>query len=177
MELTSERLVLRPVAVDDLDFSAELRNQLDRLASPSPESHSRAETERRLRVAIEQWREQGFGSWTVFDRRSLERVGRIEFDSIGRGWPDIAPDEVEIGCVFHPAHWNRGIATEATKIALDDFFQRVGRRRVVALASPDNPASLRVLEKLGMRCCGETHSDTDATPYLLFELGSPRDLA
>lgn len=177
MELTSERLVLRPLDVDDLNFAVELRNQLDRLASPSPEPRSRAEVERGLRSGIEQWREQGFGAWTVFDRRSLERVGRIEFDSIGRGWPDIAPDEVEIGCVLHPAHWNRGIATEATRIALDDFFRRVGRRRVVALASSDNPASLRVLEKLGMRCCGETHSEMDATPYLLFELGSPLDAA
>ncbi|HEY6961370.1 MAG TPA: GNAT family N-acetyltransferase [Gaiellaceae bacterium] len=173
MELASQRLVLRPVAVDDLDFSVQLRNSLDHLASPRPEPRPRAEAERQLRRAVEQWREQGFGSWTVVDRGSSERLGRIELESIGPGWPAIAPDEVEVGCVLDPAHWNHGIATEATQLAIEDFFGRVGRRRLVALASADNPASLRVLEKLGMRCCGETHREGDVTPYLLFELVRP----
>ena len=58
-------------------------------------------------------------------------------------------------------------------MAAEDFFGRVGRRRLVALATADNPASLRTLEKLGMRYCGETHGEGDATPYLLFELVKP----
>lgn len=135
-----------------------------------PEPRSRAEVERGLRDGVEQWREQGFGAWTVLDRRSSEPLGRVEFDVVGPGWTGIAPDDVAVGCVLDPAHWNRGIATEATRIAIEDFFRRVGRRRVVALASADNPASLRVLEKLGMRRCGETRGEEDPTPYLLFEL-------
>jgi RimJ/RimL family protein N-acetyltransferase len=115
------------------------------------------------------WAEQGFGAWTVFDRATLERVGRIELDPLGPGWSGIDPDTVEIGCVIHPSHWNRGIATEAAWIAIEDFFRQGDRRRLIALASADNPASLRVLEKLGMRRCGVTEAEGDPVSYLVFE--------
>ncbi|HEY6055311.1 MAG TPA: GNAT family N-acetyltransferase [Gaiellaceae bacterium] len=173
MELASERLVLRPAHLGDLDFYVELRNHPEILAPQRGDPCPRSEVERRLRSWIEQWQEQGFGAWTVFARGSSERLGRVEFDPVPPGWSEIAPDEIEVGCIVHPAYWNRGIATEATQMAAEDFFGRVGRRRLVALATADNPASLRTLEKLGMRYCGETHGEGDATPYLLFELVKP----
>ncbi len=173
MELASKRLVLRPLQLDDLDFYVEVRNRLDSLVSPRPESRPRSEIERQIRRKIEEWQKHGFGGWTVFDRATLERLGWIELDPIGPGWPGIDPDEVEIGCVIDPSYWNRGIATEASQIAVGDFFGRVGRRRLIALAKADNPASLRALEKLGMRRCGEMHAAGDPTSYLLFELAQP----
>ena len=121
MELTSERLVLRPAVLADLDFYVELRNHPEILASPRREPRPRSEVERDLRGWIERWQGQGFGAWTVFARKTMERLGRVEFDPVGLGWPEIPPDEIEVGCIVHPTYWNRGIATEATEIAVGDF--------------------------------------------------------
>jgi ribosomal-protein-alanine N-acetyltransferase len=172
VELASGRLVLRPADAADIDFYVELRNHPGLLAQrrrPRP----RSELERELREWIELWHGQGFGPWTVSDQETTERLARVELDSIGPGWPEIAPDEIEVGCIVHPTYWNQGIATEATRMAVDDFFSRMDRSRVVALTTNDNPASPRALEKLGMRRCGETHNEWDETTYVLFELARP----
>ena len=55
---------------------------------------------------------------------------------------------VELGYWISRAHWGRGIATEAGK-ALIDIARTLGLRRLEASHFLDNPASGRVLEKLG----------------------------
>ena len=47
------------------------------------------------------------------------------------------------------------------------------RRQLVALASSDNKASLRTLEKLGMRHQGQTQHASDPTTYEVFQLAQP----
>jgi RimJ/RimL family protein N-acetyltransferase len=47
--------------------------------------------------------------------------------------------------------WGRGIATEAARLLLDFAFGEVGLHRVFAVVDEDNPASIRVVEKLGFR--------------------------
>ncbi len=89
---------------------------------------------------------------------------------MGPGWSGLSPDTIEVGCVVDPTHWNRGIATEATRLAVADCFSRVGLDRLVALTTTDNKPSLRALEKLGMRRRGETMHEGDDTTYELFEL-------
>jgi len=173
VELSSERLVLRPASAEDLDFYFELRNRPEVLARPGVEPRPRSEIERQLRGWIDRWQEYGFGSWTVFERESDERLGRVELDPMGPGWDGISAGEIEVGVVVHPAHWNRGIATEATQIVAADSFTRVGLGRLLALTTRDNEASLRTLEKLGMRHRGETRYEDDDTTYELFELAAP----
>jgi ribosomal-protein-alanine N-acetyltransferase len=126
--------------------------------------------EQQLGRWIERWRESGFGTWTVFERTTQEGVGRIEFDPIGPGWRGAASDEIELGCVVHPSVWGQGIATEATELAVTDFFERVGRSRLLAMTTIENDRSQRVLEKLGMRHCGQTKHVSETTLYELFEL-------
>jgi len=56
---------------------------------------------------------------------------------------------MELGYVVHPAHWNRGYATAALKLAIGELF-RHGFLAVLCGAFAENPASLRVMEKAGM---------------------------
>jgi len=79
------------------------------------------------------------------------------------------PDDsgtVEVGYGVLPAWRGRGIATEATGALIRHAFDgsRGRVRRVVARCLPDNPASQRVLERLGMRRAGRSGE------ALLFEL-------
>jgi RimJ/RimL family protein N-acetyltransferase len=57
----------------------------------------------------------------------------------------------EIWYLVHPDRWGRGIATEAAKQLLDLGFGTLGLHRLWATCLPENPASSRVLEKIGMR--------------------------
>ena len=173
VELVSGRLVLRPASESDLDFYVEMRNRPEILSRADHEPKPRSQVERQLHRWIDRWQEHGFGTWTVFHRESDERRGRVELDPMGAGWGGISPGEIEVGLIVHPAHWNRGIATEAAGLVAVDCFTRVGLDRLVALTTSDNKASLRTLEKLGMRHRGETQYASDPTTYDVFELARP----
>ena len=173
VELVSERLVLRPASESDLDFYFEMRNRPEILARPDHEPKPRSQVERQLQGWIDRWQEHGFGTWTVFDRESDERKGRVELDPMGTGWEGIPPGEIELGLIVHPQHWNRGVASEAAGLVAVDCFTRAGLDRLVALTTSDNRASVRTLEKLGMRRRGETQHVSDPTTYEVFELARP----
>jgi ribosomal-protein-alanine N-acetyltransferase len=57
----------------------------------------------------------------------------------------------ELGYVIHPDWWGRGIATEAAELLLQLGFQTLGLHRIEATTRPDNTASWRLMEKIGMR--------------------------
>ena len=57
----------------------------------------------------------------------------------------------EIGWVISPTCQGRGYATEAAHALVDFAFRALGCHRVVATCQPENVASWRVMEKLGMR--------------------------
>jgi RimJ/RimL family protein N-acetyltransferase len=60
-------------------------------------------------------------------------------------------EEGEIWYLVEPESWGKGIATEAAKHLLDLGFGELSLHRIWATCLPENPASARVLEKVGMR--------------------------
>ena len=66
----------------------------------------------------------------------------------------------DLGYTLDPAYAGRGYATEAARAAVDHALGQLGVRRVTAGAFVDNVASVRVLEKLGMR--REEHAVRDS---------------
>jgi len=60
-------------------------------------------------------------------------------------------EEGEIWYLVEPESWGKGIATEAARHLLDLAFGQLGLHRVWATCLPENPASARVLKKVGMR--------------------------
>ena len=59
-----------------------------------------------------------------------------------------------VGWLLDPAYAGRGYATEAAAEMLRICFEEMGLHRVVAGAFAENPASLRVMEKIGLRIEG-----------------------
>ncbi len=58
--------------------------------------------------------------------------------------------EVEIGWWLRPDRWGRGYASEAGRALLFHAFERLGLPRVVAIAHPENRASQRVMDRIGL---------------------------
>jgi RimJ/RimL family protein N-acetyltransferase len=153
VELRTERLVLRPVAEDDVDAMLAIRNAPAAVATtftkePLPRETMAGQVGRR----VETWRERGFGSWLVL--LEGDPVAFVEVHPIGEG-SGVDPDEIELGVVVHPDHWGQGIAGEAGLAAARDLFERLGRERVYAEIEETNDKSLRLVAKVpGVRHVG-----------------------
>lgn len=57
----------------------------------------------------------------------------------------------EIGWVFNPKYYNKGYASEAARAMVEFGFKEMKLHRIIATCQPENPASYRVMEKIGMR--------------------------
>jgi RimJ/RimL family protein N-acetyltransferase len=75
-----------------------------------------------------------------------------------RGKPEYRT--AEIGYCFVPETWRQGYATETVAALLDFAFATAGLHRVFALVDPENGASIRLLERLGLRREGRMRKDT-----------------
>jgi RimJ/RimL family protein N-acetyltransferase len=104
-----------------------------------------------------------------------ELIGSIGFGRKPSG-------DLELGYWIARDHWGRGYATEAGRAALDFARETLRLKRLVAGHFTDNPASGRVLDKLGFRPTGRTAprfsaGRGEATACRLFELDLEADAA
>lgn len=71
------------------------------------------------------------------------------------GWSGLAYlpefDAIDLGYRFLPEYWGKGLATEASLAILDYGFNTLNIETIIAIAMPENRASTRVMEKVGMR--------------------------
>ena len=93
------------------------------------------------------WDTHRFGLWVMRDRESHEFVGRggLIHTIVGGG------GEVEVGWSVVREHWGEGIATEMARAALAVAEDSSSSNEVVSMTLPDNHASRRVMEKIGLR--------------------------
>ena len=75
------------------------------------------------------------------------------------GWCGVTPvvdvGEYDLGYRFFEEHWGRGFASEAAAAVLAYARRELAGKRVVGRAMVENRASVRVLEKIGLRYEGE----------------------
>ena len=78
---------------------------------------------------------------------------------------DAQHERAELGYWIGVPYWSRGFATEAGRSVLAYAFSKMNLHRVIASHFTDNPASGRVMQKLGMTCEGilREHFHKDGT--------------
>jgi RimJ/RimL family protein N-acetyltransferase len=76
--------------------------------------------------------------------------------------------DVDIGYAFRPQFWSRGYGFEATTAVLAYGRHTLGLKRVVAIVSPENYRSIKVLEKLGLQLEGMIRLPGDSQAVMLF---------
>ena len=103
-----------------------------------------------VEVGRERWGQDGFGMWGIVFKDTGAVIGHCGLQRLEGG------DEVEVYYLLDKPYWNRGIATEAASAVLG-FGARRGLTKIVAVAFPDNRASQRVMEKIGMTFAGRAH--------------------
>jgi RimJ/RimL family protein N-acetyltransferase len=95
------------------------------------------------------WDEHGFGLWAADLRDSGRMIGFVGL-SIPAFLPAALP-AVEVGWRLASDVWGRGLATEGGRAGIEWGFGGLGLDRIISIIDPDNIASVRVAEKLGMR--------------------------
>ncbi|WP_040924184.1 GNAT family N-acetyltransferase [Saccharomonospora iraqiensis] len=160
--LATGRLLLRPVSVADADavYGYLSRADVCRYLPHEPLTHE--EVVRRLPAHAGGTRIAGDGDGVrlaVVPRDGTAEDGAADgtatrTDPVGEVHLQVhsaGAATLEIGWIFAPHIGGRGYATEAARELLEYAFTEVGAHRVVARMHPDNTASARLCERLGMR--------------------------
>ena len=160
--LQTGRIALRRLTTDDASFIRELVNEPSWIRYIGDRG-VRSEDDARaylVRGPIAMYERHGFGLWMCESKASAEPLGicgLIKRDDL---------EDVDIGFAFLPRFWGQGYAREAAAAVLDYGRQVLELDRIVAITSPDNAASIRLLEKLGMRL--EKSFEMNGMPTNLF---------
>ena len=149
MEITFEtpRLFLRPFTLDDVEAFYHLNNDPDvNKYLPKDERNASREKVRELihNNTILDYERYGFGRLVIVYKEAKETIGFTGLKYL----PEL--EEVDVGYRIAKKYWGQGIVMEGTIPIMEHGFTQLGLHRIIALAYPENKASIRVMEKLGM---------------------------
>ena len=139
--IETERLFIRKFMVDDW---RDLCEYLSLQETYTFEPGDPVTEEGAKQIAFERAREDDF--LAVILKKEKKLIGHVYFNQE-------EPKEFltwEMGFIFNPAFQNKGYCTEAARRIVEYARKELGAHRVVAYCNPLNPASWRVLEKIGM---------------------------
>lgn len=141
--IETDRLRLRRFVPDDLDELALIFSDplVLKYLSPSRPA-TREETEHALLSMIRHWQRHAYGRWAVVERATNKLIGYG-----GLRCFDGTPELVYL--LARP-FWNCGLATEIARACLEYGFMSHKFERIVAVTQPNNLASRRVMEKVGL---------------------------
>lgn len=146
--LSTERLQLRQLTDSDNDaqFTLALVNDPDFHRYIGDRDVRTLEDARgyNQRGPIAMYRERGFGMYRVElkDGTAIGQCGLLKRDGL---------DDVDIGFAFLPEYRGQGYALEAAQAVMTRGESEHGLTRIVAITTPDNRASIALLERLGLR--------------------------
>lgn len=143
--LETARLALRELSVDDDAFILGLLNEPSFIQFIGDRGVRTPEAARRYLVngPVASYERHGFGLYLV---ELLE--GRVPVGICGLIKRESLVD-VDVGFAFLPRFWSQGYASESASAVMAHARGALGLGRIVAIVSPDNAGSIRVLEKLG----------------------------
>lgn len=152
--LTTERLTLTPVSIDDLP---DLRSLWVDTAFTRHIMGRALEDEEiwfRLLRDLGHWQAKGYGNWSIrtHDGAYVGSVGVLDY----RRTLDPPFDAPELGWGVSPAFQGHGLASEALRAALAWADAHLPDSRTVCMISPENAASMRLAERVGYRPYAET---------------------
>ena len=148
--LETERLVLRRFTEEDADNLFELDSdpEVVRFANPGGRTTPYEDIRRRVLPRFLSYYDKydHFGFWAAVEKSSGRFVGWFHLRPV----PD-EPEEIELGYRLRRDAWGKGYATEGSRALVKRGFVELGLKRVVAKALVANEASIRVMEKAGLK--------------------------
>jgi RimJ/RimL family protein N-acetyltransferase len=150
--LETPRLILRDFQPKDCDRLAPILANSKVMKFSLTGVLSVPQVQAKIDNFVASYKKFGFGKWAVILKESDKLIGYcgIAIEQIDKA------KEREIGYRLDPAFWGRGIATEAASTALQYGFEQLNFPYILGIVERENAASVRVIEKLGMKYKKET---------------------
>ncbi len=170
--LETERLLIRPFIMDDLDAIHQLLDiDLSEAEFGTEGATTRHEREQWLHWTILSYEELAklnqppYGDRAIVLKQTQQVIGACGFvPSFGpfEQLPSFSSQEQDASVHFKspefglfyalsPSYQRQGYATEATKVLINYAFTQLGLKRIVATTTYENEASIGVMRKVGMR--------------------------
>ncbi len=171
--LETGRLILRWLSVKDAKFILQLLNEPSFVRFIGDKSVRSIDDARDyiLNGPVDSYERFGFGLYLTELKENgvpIGICGLLKRESL---------KDVDIGFAFLPEFWRKGYAFEAASAVMTYGRKVVGLNRIVAITSPENDASIRVLEKLGLRFERVIKLSEDEPAVKLFALEGTTDSA
>lgn len=161
--LESSRIAFHELTPEDYGVMYALNCDNEVVQYTGDVSFTSPEAAKDFLVALQQRNNKyGYGRWKIIERSNGECLGWC-----GLKFHDDSGD-TDVGYRLFRRHWGKGYATEATKASIEYGFNQLKLERITATARKENTASLRVLEKCGMKITGEgMHSHGEVFDFAL----------
>lgn len=152
---STERLIIRDFTIEDAPLfqeyltDADLTKQTSSMPHPFPEGLALEYIEKYHKL-----KKEGTAIWlAVTLKETNELIGMVGLM--------FKPEhkKADVGYLIAKPFWGKGYATEAAKKMVEVGFKEHGLGRISATAFADNPASMRVLEKIGLKHEGTARKD------------------
>lgn len=145
--LPTERLILRKVSIEDRDAMFSWARDPEVSQFGSWDAHRTPhDTESFIESCLQQYDREGLGPWVIQQRETNLVIGTCGFGAMNRH------DRCgSIGYFLAKPQWGKGYATEAVRAVLKFGFGPLALNRIEARCMPENVASERVMQKVGMR--------------------------
>ncbi len=162
--LETERLILRGLSTDDAEFFLRLLNEpsFRRYIGDRGVRNLEDAAQYILNRLVASYERNGFGLYLVELKES-----RIPIGISGLVKRDALPD-ADIGFAFLPAYWSKGYAVESAAAVMSYAKEELGLNQILAITSPDNEASAKLLGKIGLRFERMIKLSEDAEEVKLF---------
>ncbi len=140
----TNRLILREFILSDAEHLFNLNSDAKVLKYTGDSPFSSIEEAEMFLRNYADYQKNGYGRWAVISKKSNAFLG----------WCGLKFNEehlTDLGFRFFQKEWGKGYATESAFASLDYGFNTLKLDYIVGRASLENPASIKVLEKLGMK--------------------------
>src|SRR5437660_4900251 len=147
MIIKTERFIVRQCVDDDAEAFFKLNSDPDVLRFVPDKRLLNIEQARQILIdhPIADYRKHGFGRGACILKSTGEQIGFAGLkylEELG---------EVDVAYRLMRTHWSLGLATEAALASVRFGFADLDLKRIIGLVMPENIASVRVLEKTGLR--------------------------
>lgn len=145
-DIETGRLALKRLTTDDAAFMLDLLNQPSFIQNVGDRGvRTLAQAQAYIaNGAVASYARHGFGLYLVAVKETGEAAGicgLVRREGL---------EHVDIGFAFLPQHWGKGYAVESAAAVKAYARDVAGLRRLVAITTPGNWPSIRVLEKIGL---------------------------
>ena len=162
--LETDRLILRRLAVEDAEFILRLLNEPSFLRFIGDKGVRTLDDARDyiLNGPVKSYEQFGFGLYLTELKATgvpIGICGLLKRDSL---------ENVDVGFAFLPEFWKQGYAFESAAAVMTYGRNSLGLDRIVAITSPGNDPSIKVLVKVGLKFERTIKLSEDAPEVELF---------